>query len=188
MMRISATHDALDTSEAADQKQLAGWRLSMVDARTPAAMLDVLLRRSDWAAAFHLCSTYSLRGEAVHRARWLAEPVSLRGLQTDLAQVCNRRWAVEQLLQRTARDEATQRVILQTVLDEVAGHDNAVSPAGAGAANPEAPAAEGSCEPGVDAEDRMWWLCRRLEALQRLDRLDTLLALFDGCVATFYSM
>ena len=181
MLSVGGANDALETGEAADRKQLTGWRLSTVDARTPAAMLDVLLRRSSWAAAFELCTTYSLPGEAVYRARWLAEPVSLRGLQTDLSQVSDRRWALDQLVQRTAPDEATQRGLLQAALIATAGRYSAVSLAEAGADAPEAAAAEGSSDSAVeDGEDGQWWLCTRLEALQRLDRLDTLLALFDG--------
>ena len=181
MLSIGAADDGLDTGEAVDRKQLAGWRLSMVDSRTPAAMLNDLLRCCGWAAAFDLCSKYSLSAEAVHQARWVAEPVSLRSLQTDLAQVSDRRWAVEQLVQRTAHDEATQRALLKMALDEIASHLSATSPPATDAAAFEASAAQGSPAVEAEREERLWWLCRRLQALQRLDRLDTLLAVLDGC-------
>lgn len=178
LLSISAADDLSDTAVFGG-KQLAGWRLSLVDSRTPHDMLNGLLQRRSWAAAFELCSTHSLPSEPVHRARWLAEPVTLRTLQVDLALVTDRRWAVEQLLQRTAQDEATQRMLLSMALEEIDRCHSSLAPSMGDAAPAGAAAAEADFSSAGEGE-ALWWLCKRLQALQRLDRLDTLCAMLDG--------
>ncbi len=179
MLSIGAADDPADAAALAG-KQLAGWRLSLVESRTPEAMLDALLQRCSWAAAHALCTAYSLPTEAVHRAQWLAEPVTLQSVQAQLAHVADRCWALEQLLHRTSSDEATQRTLLRTALDEIDRHRSSSAPTMGETAQSEAPAGEvPSAWTAVDG-DGFWWLCKRLQVLQRLDRLDTLCAVFDG--------
>ena len=179
MLSIGAADDPADAAVLAG-KQLAGWRLSLVESRTPEAMLDVLLRRCSWAAAHALCTAYSLPTEAVHRAQWLAESVTLQSVQAHLAHVADRRWALEQLLQRTSLNEATQRALLSTALDEIHRHFSSPAPSMGATAQSRDHAGEApSVWTAVDA-DGFWWLCKRLQVLQRLDRLDTLCAVFDG--------
>ncbi len=179
MLSIGAADDPADAA-ALTGKQLAGWRLSLVESRTPRAMLDVLLRRCSWAAAHALCTAYRLPTEAVHQAQWLAEPVTLQSVQAHLAHVADRRWALEQLLHRTSSDEATQRTLLRTALDEIDCHCSSSAPALDETAQSEAPGGDLLSAWTADDGDGFWWLCKRLQVLQRLDRLDTLCAVFDG--------
>ena len=179
MLSIGAADDLSDNGVLGG-KQLAGWRLSVLDSQTPAAMLNVLLQRQSWAEAFDLCSAHALPIQDVHRARWLAEPVTLHSLQRDLAAVSDRRWAVEQLLLRTSQDEATQRTVLRTALNEIDRHCGSSTPAAGEVAEAVAPAVEASPDQAKGDSERLWWLCKRLQVLQRLDRQDTLCAVFDG--------
>ena len=179
MLSIGAAGDLADAATPTG-KQLAGWRLSVVESRRPEAMLDVLLRRCSWAAAHELCTAYSLPAEAVHRAQWLAEPVTMQSVQAHLSQAADRRWALEQLLQRTSADETTQRTLLRTALEEIDRHCSLYAPAMGDDAQSEAPGGGAPSAWTADNGDGFWWLCKRLQVLQRLDRLDTLCAVFDG--------
>ena len=164
--------------------QLAGWRLTAVVSRTPAQMQAALIRARQWDAALALSAAHSLSEEPIYRARWASQSVSFASVSSNLGAVTDRRWVVEQCLQRTADDEASQRAVLQSALEETGRHcalHARGSVAGASNAAAAAVVAEGGAEPvELQEEEALWWQCTRLRVLQHFERLDTLCAMFDG--------
>lgn len=123
------------------------------------------------------------------QARWAAQSVSPASLSANLGAVADRRWVVEQCLQRTADSEASQKAVLQSALEETSRHCGPSPPgsvaeasgaaAAEGGAGSEEAREEGGKEEG-DKEEALWWQCARLRVLQHLERLDTLCAMFEG--------
>ena len=181
---LSLTAAPAQHSSQRSSDSLTGWRLLAIMARTPAGMQEVLIRDGQWDSALALSAAHGLSEEPVYRARWAHQPMSPASISANLGGVTDRRWVIEQYLDRAADTEAFQRVVLQSALEET-GTQYALHSVESPTDGTEGVAGEegrgGVAGTEVELrDDALWWLCKRLCVLQHIERLNTLCAMYDG--------
>lgn len=141
---------------------VSGCQLSVLIQRTPREMMLALAQKGKWDESFEISERHMLDRDEVFRLRWKSERVNELSFSSNLCQIADKAWVVEECATCVAADAHVQATLVNHGLDLTS-------------------TCYSSCidDPNTTESHIGWWRRMRLLLLRHKDRLDTYLLLSE---------